>query len=108
MIISDDRLETALKYLASTDPQIGQLKANLEELEDHKKIQYAICYCDSVADTVSDRQQSAYTDKRYIDHINSLADVRIVYEQLRAKRRTQEIIVDVWRTIQANLRRGNI
>ena len=108
MEISDDRLETALKYLANTDAKIGQYKASLEELEDHKKIQYAICYCDAVGDTVSDRQQSAYTDDRYITHINSLADVRIHYEQLRAKRHTQEILIEVWRTLQANMRRGNI
>ncbi|GAF68011.1 unnamed protein product [marine sediment metagenome] len=108
MIISDDRLETALKYLASTDPKIGQLKANLEELEDHKKIKYAICYCDAVGDTVADRTQSSYTDQRYIDHIDEMATIRIQYEQLRAKRHTQEIIIEVWRTLQANQRRGNI
>ena len=107
MNISDDRLQKALTYLAETDEPCADLKANTERAEfKAEAIRDAIFL--RTDGTVAERTAVAKASKEYADAKEAQFIVLAQYEAMRNKRTTEAIVVDTWRTIQANQRRGNV
>ena len=104
MIISDERLEQALRYLANTDAKYAVAKSEADRMDDMTKVVYGQCYAESVGDTVKEREHSAYTDAAYQNHIHELAEAKRVVFDYANKRETQRVIYEAWRTLQANNR----
>lgn len=104
-MISDDRAEKALRYLAETDLPCAEAKANMERAElKAKAIRQAVFLAET--GTVTDRVAKADTDA---DHQNALLhyfDAVKTYNAIAYKRDTERVVLDTWRTIQANRRQG--
>ena len=107
-MISDERLEKALSFMATTDTRTARYLGLYRGLEDQTKSILAMCYAEAVGDTVKDREMSALRDERYLDHLIKIQNARTNYEILRLKRSTEERVIEVWRSLNANARRGNI
>ncbi len=107
-MISNERLTKALTYLAETDEECARRLGYYEGLKDQKNTIYSECYADQEGDTVKDREMGAYRDERYKYHISAIGEARVEYETVRLKRKTEEIIVEAWRSMNANRRVGNI
>lgn len=107
-MISDERLEKALRFRAETDQRLARYYGLWKGLEDNTKVVYAQCFMDASGSTIKEREMLAYMDERYIEHIEKLNNARTNHMILATKRSSEEHIVEVWRTLQANLRRGNI
>lgn len=107
MEISDNRLQAALKYLATTDADAARAKALVEGLSEQRKTIKAVLF--NKADGSNDvRNNSAYASVEYKQHIEKLTKAIEEYETLRNKRLTESLIVEVWRSCNANRRVGNI
>jgi hypothetical protein len=106
-MISDEKLSKALRYLANTDRRSAVLKANVERKEWIFKRAKALAFKLSEG-TVADRNADAETcdevQKAAKQWFRSIA----VSEKVRAKRQTAALIVEVWRSVNANRRTGNI
>lgn len=104
-MISDDRAQKALVYLAETDEPCAEAKAHAERMEfKAKAIRHAL-FLHSVG-TVAERQAKAETDDAYEDAMDAYLKAVAVYSHMMNKRATEHIVLDTWRTIQANRRRG--
>lgn len=107
-ITSEKRVTQALTYLAQTDESAANAKALVEGLSEQRKSLKAMLMLESDRKTVGEREAEAYAHERYQQCIqeyqNSVADSEI----LKNKRLTEALIVEVWRTEQANRRSGNI
>ena len=108
MIINEDRLKKALTYLAETDIPAANAKGLSEGLSEQRKSIKAILMLDSNKKTAVDREADAYAHENYREHISRMENAIADYETYRNKRKTEELIVEVWRTEQANRRKGNI
>lgn len=104
-IISDEKLEAALRYLAITDEAYAVAKANLERSEILRKRVRARVFLEA-SGTVAERQaiaegsaESAGADDAYIEALGSA-------EMLKAKRQRAEIVIDVWRSLNASKRKS--
>ena len=106
-MISPDRLQQALTYLATTDEPCAKAKAYLTGLEEQSKTVFGMAYLQSNG-TVEERKARAYVSEAYKEHIKKIEDATADYETMRNKRLTQELIVEVWRSINANRRHGNV
>ena len=107
MNISDDRLQKALTYLAETDEPCADLKANTERAEfKAEAIRDAIFL--RTDGTVAERTAVAKASPEYADAKEAQFIVLAQYEAMKNKRSTEAIVVDVWRSINANQRRGNV
>lgn len=106
-MISETRLNKALKYLAETDEDAARAKALMISLEDQRKTVKALAFLKAQG-TVAEREANAYNSQEYRDHAEKLENAVADYEALRNKRATETIIIEVWRSLNAARRSGQI
>jgi len=103
--ITQDRMEQAMTYLAETDKDYALEKADLERSEIVRKRTRARIFLTETG-TVAERQAKAEihsdvetADDRYVKCIE-------IFEVLKARRERAEIVIDVWRSLNAARRKG--
>lgn len=106
-MISEDRLQKALIYLAETDEPSATARARVKALEQRRKTVKAIQYLSSTG-TQGDKEQKAYASQEYQDIVNEYENAVADAELYANKRSTKELIIEVWRSINAGRRKGNI
>ena len=106
-MISDKRLEQALTFMATTDIQAAELKGEVERAEYRCKLARAREF--AVADgSVEARKAAGEMSESVQKAEDERCNAIVEFEKVKAKRQTEALIIDVWRTIQANVRHGNI
>tara|TARA_R100001132_G_C3215577_1_gene56525 strand:+ start:10 stop:324 length:315 start_codon:yes stop_codon:yes gene_type:complete len=103
-MISEERLEKAMIYLAHTDEDAAKAKALCKKLEKMERIIRGEAFL-RASGTVAEREAKAVTSEQYKEHVSYAENCWVDAELLDNKRHTEEVIVDVWRTMSANLRR---
>ena len=106
-MINEARLEKALSYLAQTDEPCAELKADVDRSEYKAKSLKAACFL-HLEGGVAEREAKALQEQAVMDaymlHFRAIRD----YQAMANKRALEVLVVDVYRTISANQRRGNI
>lgn len=106
---TQEKMERALAYLADTDKPYGQWRARINALEYQIKVAEAQGYRDNADSGTQEYIKSmARTSEAYKNLVNDYAEAELEYEVIGARRKTAELIIEVFRTISANQRRGNI
>lgn len=107
MVISEQRLEQALTFIAESDLQIGHWRAEVLRSEFLVKSATALAF-KAQEGSIEDRKQSAILTPEVKDanerHFKSVLE----YEKLKAQRERQYIVIELYRTMSANLRRGSV
>jgi hypothetical protein len=106
-MISDERLQKALKYLAETDEPCAKAKSLLVGLEHQLKTVKSMSFT-NVMGTMAEKDAQAYSSQSYKDHVAKIEQATYDFEMLRNKRLTEELIIECWRSLNANRRKGNI
>lgn len=107
MHISDERLQKALTYLSKTDADAARAKAYVEGLSEQRKTIKAILF-NAASGSNEVRVNAAYASDEYGQHVEKLKVAIEQYESLKNKRLTESLIVEVWRSCNANRRVGNV
>ena len=98
-MITDERAEMALTYLVETDEPCAMSQAHWEALHQlrHQVEGYSV------------KEKSKTRDEgTFAAFIEKVEDARHHYLTMKNKRVTEALIVEAWRTSNANKRRGNI
>lgn len=104
-MISDERAGKALTYLAETDGPCAEAKANMERMEyKAKAVKQAVFQISS--GNVAERTAAAETSSDYQQALEAYFAAVKDYGHIANKRETERIVMDTWRTIQANRRQG--
>jgi hypothetical protein len=103
-VISEERLEKAITYLAHTDEEAAKAKALCKKLEKIERIIRGEAFL-KAAGTVAEREAKAVTSQDFRDHVAYAENCWVDAELLDNKRHTEEVIIDIWRTMSANLRK---
>jgi actin-related protein len=106
-MIDEARLAKALTYLATTDEELAELMDAMDRAE---------AKAEAIKDTVflheegsvADRSAKARTAQVYQDAMDEYFKARREYTGKQNKRKTETIIVDVWRSLNAARRQGNV
>lgn len=106
-MISADRLQKALTYLAETDERAAKAKALLTGLEESTKTIKSIEFLKS-GGTNGEREATAFASPAYREHTKKIEDATYDYELMRNKRVTETLLIEVWRSLNASRRQGNI
>ena len=109
-MINEEKLQKALTYLAETDVPCAKARGLLAGFERQEKTIKAIAFLDSTGTklTMAEREAMAYSSPAYREHTQKIADATTDYEIMRNRRLTAELIVEVWRSMNANRRHGNV
>lgn len=103
--ITQQRMEESLEYLSSTDEACAALRADMERAEfKAKRTEQAVF---KISDgTVADRTAEAKTHKQTIDAYEVYFEALKDYHAMANKRATESIVIDTWRSLNANRRQG--
>src|SRR5574343_690852 len=97
-MISQDRLEKALRYLAETDEQVAEAKGDILRLENLiKRVGYRLFL--SADGSVEARKAAAGKSEETAKLEEELVSATVRYESLPAKRETESTVVEVWRSL---------
>lgn len=102
-MISDERAEKALRYLVETDESCALAKAEVERAEfAYKRTREAVfTHTDG---TVAERQAAATQHASTLQAHERFVAAIALHSKMLNKRETERIVMDTWRTIQANRR----
>jgi hypothetical protein len=107
--LNEDRVERALALLAETDLEVAEWKGAVLRTEHMAKVAEAVAYKSFGSEgSVEDRKQQTKlapeVQKAWEEHF--LAVVK--HEGLKARREREFIVIDLFRTIEASRRKGNV
>lgn len=107
MSVTQENAEAALHYLAETDVAYAEAKAQVERTTILcKRVRARITHgaTGSVEHKKAEAEislEAGEADDAYIESVRE-------FETLRAKRQRAELTIDVWRSINSAMKRGNI
>ena len=109
-MISEQRLEKALIYRAETDEDHAKLKTQVEYLDWNKKKLKGDFITNKCSDNLSlgVRGEKWYASEEYGKFIEEHKEVYEKFNIMDNKRKTEGIIIDLFRTLEASRRKGNI
>ena len=102
-----ERVGKAINYLADTDEKYGRLCAAVSAMEHRIKTLKAIEYL-KTSGTVGERQSIVDSSQPFKIWTEEMENITADREIMRARRKTAELLIDVWRSVNANRRQGNI
>ena len=100
-------IENDLQYLAETDEIYADASAKLDFSKDMLKNYKGMAVVSSKS-SVSKAQEEFYASQNYINSISIIFEKQNEVNKLRNKRATAILRIDVWRTLEASRRKGNI
>ena len=106
-MISEERAEKAIHYLADTDEKAAFAKVEAERLEDEIKATKAAILL-RVEGSVAVREALAETHENTVAARKEYYAQLLVHEKYYNRRKTEERITDLWRTVASNRRHGSV
>jgi len=107
-MITQDRMEAALTYIAESDQDAATKFAAVKLIEKHEKIVKALGMVDArkMHNTIADADAAVYRSPQYADWVNKYENAIADSKLAENKRDFERIIWETWRTEQANIRRS--
>ena len=97
-------LEKILQRMRETAPLLANAKAERVYLDQFRKSKKAILYREAPEGTVAERESYAYSHSDYLEVLEGLREAVKQEEELRWRMVTAQLLIDTWRTQQANAR----
>ena len=108
-MITEERLEKALKYLSDTDEQSAEASANVKYLDRLLKRKKALFIMDDrELKSISAKEQGFYASDIYEKAIDEQFAAEVKASTLENKRDKEILVIDLFRTLEASRRKGNI
>ena len=108
-MITEKRLEDALKFLSETDEENAQANANVKYLDRLLKRKKALFITGEASlKSVSAKEQAFYASQIYLDAVYELFQAEVKASTLENKRDKEGLIIDLFRTLEASRRKNNI
>lgn len=107
MTVSSERLSQALTYLAETDKACADANIEMQRREYAADKTLKRVFLDMTGNN-EERKAKAVTSSDYDSAMTRYFEAAAEYETMKAKRKTEELIVEVWRSLNANRRQGTI
>jgi hypothetical protein len=104
-MISQQRLEKAIIYLAETDETLAAAHVEMERAEFRAKATRDAIFLHSEG-TVAERAAKAGVSTEYDEAMSLYFAALGGHDKIKNKRNTEELVIDVWRSIEASRRKA--
>lgn len=105
MTVSEKNVSDALTYLAADPHPIAEARFRLTMAENLAKETYAHAFL-AAEGTVKERECFAEVSGEHVKRKRDEADCIMEYERHRSRVKAAEMLIEVWRTENANARRA--
>lgn len=95
-----------MSFLAESDQTYAEAKAALLNAEIMVKRVRARVFVTAAGGSVEARKAAAEVSGEAIEADDALIDATLVFEGLKAKRSRAEIVIDIWRSLEASRRKA--
>jgi len=106
--IKETDIEKCLTYLAESVIAYKDAKALMKHLEYHRKSIRAQEVLRATGKTISENNTRGEASQPYMDVLERYKESVADFTMIEAYRKVAELKIEVWRTIAASNRRGNI
>ena len=108
-MITEDRLEQSLKFIAETDESSAEASANVKYLDRLLKRKKALhITSEHNLKSISAKEQAFYASDIYKDAVEELFQAEVKATTLENKRDKEGMVIDLFRTLEASRRKHNI
>ena len=108
-MITEKRLEDALKFLAETDETSAEASANVKYLDRLLKRKKALYITgETNLKSISAKEQGFYASDTYQKAVDELFQAEVKASTLENKRDKEGLIIDLFRTLEASRRKNNV
>lgn len=107
-MISEDRVEAALCFIRDKAEGYGQMVGRCRGLEHRRKVIRSQAFLAAEARSIAEREAIAETSAEYRAILDEIENAETERATLQTLMRGAEMLIEVWRTMAANQRRGNI
>ena len=108
-MITEKRLEDALKFLSETDEDNAKANAQVKYLDRLLKRKKALHIAGNAVDkSISAKEQGFYASDTYKNAVEELFNAEVKASTLENKRDKEQIIIDLFRTLEASRRKTSI
>ena len=108
-MITEKRLEDALKFLSETDEQSAEASANVKYLDRLLKRKKALYITgEHSLKSISAKEQAFYASDTYKNAVEELFQAEVKASTLENKRDKEGLIIDLFRTLEASRRKNNV
>lgn len=104
MTIEDISPFKALDFMRDNAKKYAQAKADVIYMTEYRKSLKAMLMAESDAKTESAKETFAYSDNRYIQHLDAIRQAIATAEELRWKLIAAEAKIEVWRSLESSAR----
>lgn len=105
MIVSEKNIQTALEYLADDPHPVSIARKFVTDCENRSKELWAKAYL-AASGSIEARKANAELDGEYITAKRDESTAIASLERHRSRIRAAEMLIEVWRTENANARRS--
>lgn len=105
LLVSEADVEEAMNWLARNDEPMAQAHADVEKYDELKKVTIAELMNLSGKSSAKSQEAEALASQEYRQFLEERAAVTKKYIQLKLRASYLNTRIDVWRTVQANIRR---
>lgn len=106
MTVSDKNVSDALTYLAADPHPIAEARFRLTMAENEAKTVYAELFLKSDGANIKTRECEAESHPAYQQAKQAEANAVLEFERHRSRVKAAEMLIEVWRTENANARRA--
>ena len=106
--ISEQEIEKALNYLRDTSEAYAKWKGRMKYLESHKKSIRSASVLKATGKTISENAHRGEASEEYKAVLMEYEEAVYEFTLLDAMRHAAEAKIEVWRTLSASYRRGNV
>lgn len=103
MIVSDDNVSDALAYLAINPHPLALARKYVVDAENASKEKYAKLYL-GTSGTVKERESQVECFENYVELKEKESEAILDLERHKCRARAAEMIIEVWRSENANVR----
>jgi hypothetical protein len=103
MVVSENNVSDALTYLAADPHPIALARYELTNAENKSRETFSRCYL-AAGGSVEARKATAEIEPSYVEAKNEEAEAVKEYERHRSRVKAAEMLLDIWRTEQSNIR----
>jgi len=100
-------IEKLITFLANTDEPFAKVQAELTYGQDILK-HLKGAYVSGSELPVSKAIEQFYASKHYTNHINKLHKLNVEQLTMKNKRKTAEMKIEIWRSMEASRRKTNV
>lgn len=106
--ITQQRAEAATEWMVHNARALALAKAERDRCENRLRVVKALAMKSSDEKSAAAQEREAYASRQYQDAVDALFDATAKHEELYATRMAAQAVIEVWRSLNANLKGARV